>query len=151
MKSKYGGHLNHLIKLYNGRLFNHLLSERKDIIYNAEQGKILSCLRDVQPLSAVELTKVTGLSKTTLSAMLKRLEAQGLISSHQDVIDSRKKQYTLTQLGVNQCNLGEEVSQILANIFYQGFNDHEIQKFEHYLERIKDNLQTALENKSIHQ
>ncbi|HJF18960.1 MAG TPA: MarR family transcriptional regulator [Enterococcus columbae] len=30
------------------------------------------------------------MSKTTLSAMLKRLEAQGLISSYQDVIDSRK-------------------------------------------------------------
>lgn len=146
-KSKRGGYLNHMVKLYNGRLFNRFLSEEKEAKYNAEQGKILACLWEHHPLSAVELSKLTGLTKTTLSAMLKRLEEQGLLCSTQDPKDSRKKQYDVTEMGWAQKEIGEKVSRKVNDIFYHGFSEKEIKDFENYLERIKTNLERELEGK----
>ncbi len=143
--TKNGGYLTLKIHLLNGRLFNRLLANDGRARYNAEQGKIISALWDKRPQTASELAQVTGLANSTLTLMLKRLEEeQGLVVSVQDAKDKRKKWFDLTQEGVEQELVGNEVSDRLSSIFYDGFEEREIEQLESYLERILKNLETAM-------
>ncbi len=143
--TKNGGFLTLKIHLLNGRLFNRLLANDGRALYNAEQGKIVSALWDKRPQTASELAKVTGLANSTLTLMLKRLEEeQGLVVSVQDQKDKRKKWFDLTPVGVDQEQVGNQISEKLSDIFYDGFEEQEIEQLEKYLERILGNLETAM-------
>ncbi|MDO4649481.1 MAG: MarR family transcriptional regulator [Eubacteriales bacterium] len=143
--TKNGGYLTLKIHLLNGRLFNRLLTNDGRALYNAEQGKIISALWDKRPQTASELAKVTGLANSTLTLMLKRLEEeQGLVVSVQDEKDKRKKWFDLTQTGIDQEQVGNQISEKLSSIFYDGFEENEIEAVEAYLERILCNLETAM-------
>ncbi len=142
--SKNGGYLVLKIHLLNGRLFNKLLVKDGRALYNAEQGKILSALWDKHPQTASELAQVTGLANSTLTLMLKRLEEeQNLITSEQDSEDKRKKWYDLTESGLAQEEVGNNVSDTLSDIFYDGFEEEEIEQLENLLGRILNNLEKA--------
>ncbi len=142
--TKNGGYLTLKIHLLNGRLFNRLLVNDGRALYNAEQGKIMSALWDKRPQTASDLAQATGLANSTLTLMLKRLEEQGLIGSVQDVEDKRKKWFDLTETGAAQQKVGEEVSDHLSRIFYNGFEEEEVEQLESYLQRILHNLETAM-------
>ncbi|SCU23648.1 transcriptional regulator [Staphylococcus xylosus] len=141
MKSKNGGYLILKIKLLNSRLFNRYLSKDSRILYSAEQGKIMSALWDKHPQTASELSHITGLANSSLSIMLKRLETQGLIVSVLSKVDKRKRMFDLTSIGANQEKVGDEISNRLSEVFYNGFSNQEIKDAEHYLSRILDNLE----------
>ncbi len=144
--TKNGGYLTLKIHLLNGRLFNRLLSNDGRALYNAEQGKIISALWDRHPQTASELAQVTGLANSTLTLMLKRLEdEQGLVISRQDTKDKRKKWFDLTEAGAAQEEVGNAVSERLSSIFYNGFQEEEIEQLEGLLGRILNNLETAME------
>lgn len=141
MKTKKGGYLTLKIHLLNARLFNRYLLRDGRALYNAEQGKILSALWDKHPQSASELSQVTGLANSGLSIMLKRLEEKELIISFPSEEDKRKRMIDLTELGAAQKTVGNQVSEQLSEVFYQGFSDQEINEVEGYLERILKNLE----------
>ncbi len=144
--TKNGGYLTLKIHLLNGRLFNRLLNNDGRALYNAEQGKIISALWDRHPQTASELAQVTGLANSTLTLMLKRLEdEQGLVISRQDTKDKRKKWFDLTEAGAAQEEVGNAVSERLSSIFYSGFQEEEIEQLEALLDRILNNLETAME------
>lgn len=145
MKKTYkGGYLTLKIRYLNGRLFNRYLMEDGRSLYNAEQGKILSALWVKRPQTVKELSQSTALAVSTLTLMLKRLEQINLVILTQDKIDKRKKWVDLTELGLTQQTIGDEVSQKLEKVFYKGFTDKEIEEVDSYLERIEKNLQQAL-------
>ena len=77
--------------------------------------------------------------------MLKRLEEQELIISQSDELDKRIKFFSLTDFGKEQQEIGQEVSQKLSNVFYDGFTDKEIETVENLLERILNNLDKEME------
>lgn len=145
--SKKGGYLTLHIQLLNARLFNYLLAADGRALYSAEQGKILSSLWEKEPQTATELAGHTGLANNTLTAMLKRLMDQKLIQYLSHPKDKRKKLYTLTALGKEQEIIGDKVSHQLADIFYQGFSEEEIEQADGYLERILHNLEDGLKRK----
>ena len=138
-----GGYLILQIRLLNGRLFNRLLAEDGRALYSAEQGKILSCLWRWAPLTATEIAQKTWLANNTLTAMLGRLESQGLVRSAEHPQDRRKRLFDVTELGRSQESIGAAVSAQLGAIFWQGFSADEIAATEHYLARILRNLQEA--------
>ncbi len=144
--TKKGGYLTLKIHLLNGRLFNRLLNNDGRALYNAEQGKIISALWDKHPQTASDLAQVTGLANSTLTLMLKRLEdEQGLVISKHDTVDKRKKWFDLTETGAAQEEVGNAVSEKLSSIFYNGFQEEEIEQLEGLLTRILNNLETAME------
>lgn len=142
MKSKQGGFLVHKIKYLNTRLFNRLLQADARALFNGEQGKILSVLWDEGECTASDIADITGLANSTLSIMLKRMEENGLIISYDDSNDKRKCIYSVSALGREQQIVGNEISDALSDIFYDGFSDVEIQEFESYLKRILDNMKS---------
>ena len=139
MDKKQGGYQALQIRLLSGRLFQKLLSKEPDAQYRSEQGQELGCA------TATDIALATGLANNTLTSMVKKLAEQGLVTIQPCTQDKRKKYISLTDLGWAQKEIGDRVSKELGEIFYQGFSDQEIRKFEAYQERIIENLK-AKEN-----
>ncbi|MDO4649740.1 MAG: MarR family transcriptional regulator [Eubacteriales bacterium] len=144
-KTKQGGYMNMKVNHLNARLFNKLLTNDGRALYNAEQGKILSALWIKHPQSPSELSERTSLANSTLTAMIKRLEEQGLVETVVAKDDKRRRVINLTELGASQQEIGDQVSDQLSRIFYRGFKEEEIEALESMLERIYSNLSEEME------
>jgi len=96
----------------------------------------------------VELSKKTGLAKTTLTSMLDRMEEAGLIVRIFDKTDRRQIRISLTDKANSLREPYESVSMKMSEIFYKDFSDDEITEFENMLSKIVKNL-TEAENIQI--
>ncbi len=135
-----GGFLVSQLKQIQGRVFEKLLSDANINEFNGAQGRILYVLWQADSVPIIELSKKTGLAKTTLTGMLDRMEEAGLINRNYDKDDRRQIRITLTQKSRALSEKYDEVSGRMSEIFYQGFSDSEIEQFESYLSRIIKNL-----------
>lgn len=136
----YGGFLVSQLKQIQGRVFEKLLNEANVKEFNGAQGRILYVLWQADSVPVVELSKKTGLAKTTLTSMLDRMEKKGLISRNYDKDDRRQIRIALTEKSRELSDKYDEVSGKMSEIFYKGFSDSEIEQFENYLTRIINNL-----------
>ncbi len=135
-----GGFLISQIKQIQGRIFEKLLSKSGIDAFNGAQGRILYVLWQKDELPIVELSRQTGLAKTTLTGMLDRLETQGLITRCADANDRRQIIIRLTDSAKQLSSDYQRVSADMNAIFYRGFSHDEIALFEQTLNRILDNL-----------
>ncbi len=141
MDKSEGGFLITQIKQIQGRVFEKLLAQAGVEAFNGPQGRILYILWQSDSIPIVTLARKTGLAKTTLTGMLDRLEEAGLASRCFDKADRRQIRIVLTEKArVLQADY-ERVSRQMTDIFYQGFEDTEIEGFERLLGRILDNLE----------
>lgn len=135
-----GGFLISQIKQIQGRIFEKLLNREGIGEYNGAQGRILYVLWQQDGLPIVELSKRTGLAKTTLTSMLDRMESQGHIKRNYDKTDRRQVIITLTEKAKSLSSSYNRVSMQMTQIFYKGFSGDEMSQFEFYLSRVLDNL-----------
>lgn len=135
-----GGFLITQIKQVSGRIFEKLLSGAGVDAFNGAQGRILYVLWQKDDIPIVELSKKTGLAKTTLTSMLDRMEDAGLILRVFDKSDRRQIRITLTEQAHSLSGEYDKVSQDMNKIYYAGFSDDEIIAFENTLRRILKNL-----------
>jgi DNA-binding MarR family transcriptional regulator len=138
-----GGFLITQIKQVQGRVFEHLLKQAGLDDFNGAQGRILYVLWQEDRLPIVELGHRTGLAKTTLTGMLDRMEAQELLNRVKDRDDRRQLRIVLTEKARALSDRYDSVSRQMTELFYQGFQEPEIQTFEKTLQRVLDNLQKA--------
>ena len=141
MKQTMGGFLISQIKQIQGRVFEKLLLQAGIREFNGAQGRILFVLWKEDGLSAVELSRRTGLAKTTLTSMLDRMEKKGHILREFDKDDRRRIRIRLTDKARVMEKQYEEVSTEMNHLFYKGFSDEEIVSFEDQLVRILKNLE----------
>lgn len=141
MKERQGGFLISKIKRIGGRRFDKILQEKKIDAFNGAQGKILYVLWQEGKLTATEISKKSGLAKTTLTAMLGRMKEQGLICMEENANDKRSAIVSLTPKAVSLEKEYYAVSREIEGIYYRGFSDEEIKQFEGYLKRILNNLE----------
>ena len=104
------------------------------------KGRILYVLWQNDNLPIIELSRKTGLAKTTLTSMLDRLELNGHVCRNYVKSDRRKVKITLTEKAKSMSNDYNRVSDKMSEIFYKGFSDDEINSFEEYLKQILKNL-----------
>ena len=135
-----GGFLISQIKQIQGRVFEKLLIQAGIEEFNGAQGRILHVLWQEDHLPIVELSRRTGLAKTTLTSMLDRLENQGFLKREADKEDRRQLRIVLTEKTRSLSSRYDEVSDQMSELFYQGFSDREIEEFEEKLNRILRNL-----------
>ena len=136
-----GGFLVTKIKQLGDRIFEKILGEKNIDAFNCAQGRILQVLWQKDGIPIKSLSEKCGLAITSLTTMLERMENHGLISRVQAETDKRK---TLLYLTEKSCSLKSEydaVSEKMSAIYYEGFSDKEVTQFEHYLERIRKNLE----------
>lgn len=138
-----GGFLISQIKQVQGRVFERLLQQADLDYFNGAQGRILFVLWQEDALPIVEISKRTGLAKTTLTSMLDRMEGLGLLGRLHDEEDRRQQRIVLTEKARALSDQYNQVSQQMAELFYAGFQDSEILAFESHLQKILENLAEA--------
>lgn len=135
-----GGFLIAKIHQVSGRIFSRILKQHNIHEINPAQGRILFVLWEHDEIPITELSRKTQLEKSTLTSMLDRLEEDGFIRRTASKEDRRK---TIIKRTDKDKSFQQEYSQIsddMTAIFYKGFSDREIERFEEYLQRILDNL-----------
>lgn len=135
-----GGFLISKIKQIQGRVFEKLLAEHGISEFNGAQGRILFVLWEQDGITISELSKKTGLAKTTLTSMLDRLEEMGHIQRTSSPHDRRALKIVLTSEARGLKERYDAVSAEMNEIFYGGFSDEEIFAFEAYLGKVLENL-----------
>ena len=147
MRNRQIGFLISLIKQYGGRIFEKMLVEYGIEEFNGPQGRILYILWEQDAISIQELSEKSGLANTTLTSMLDRMEAKGLVTRNPDAKDRRKYLIALTAGARSLKDAYEQVSARMTELYYQGFSDAEITRLEKQLRRILNNLRTRIGEK----
>ena len=136
-----GGFLITKIKQLGDRIFERVLSEKNIDAFNGAQGRILYVLWQEDGIPIKALSDRCGLAITSLTTMLERMEKQGLLSRIQGTGDKRKTLLYLTEKAHALKPEYDEVSTQMGQIYYQGFSEEEILRFEGYLDRVRKNLE----------
>ena len=129
------------IKQVGGRIFEKLLAGAGVEAFNGAQGRILYVLWQNDNIPIIELSRKTGLAKTTLTGMLDRMEEAKLITRVFDQADRRQIRIVLTKTARALSNEYENVSEQMNEVYYAGFTEEEITLFENTLRRVLTNLQ----------
>lgn len=139
-----GGFLITRIKQVGGRVFERILTEKNIDAFNGAQGRILYILWQKNGIPISELSRGTGLATTTLTSMLDRMEAAGLIYRDRCDKDRRKILIFLTEKARSLEKDYNEVTEKISSIYYRGFSETEIEQLENYLRRILKNVEDVL-------
>ena len=136
-----GGFLISRIKQMGTRIFDRMLATSGIDEFNGAQGRILYVLWQNDEISISSLSAQTSLANTTLTAMLDRMENNGLIVRKFDPKDRRNRLIVLTEKARSLKDDYTRISRKMNEIYYTGFTETEIVQFESYLQRILNNLE----------
>jgi len=136
-----GGYLISRIKQVGTRLFDRMLAQADIDAFNGAQGRILYVLWQKDEVSISNLSAQTSLANTTLTSMLDRMEASGLIVRKPSPTDRRAWLISLTEKAKGLQQDYQRLSQQMNQRYYVGFSEGEIRQFESYLQRVLDNLE----------
>ena len=144
-QQRQAGFLMAKIRQVGERIF---LRRLKDygIEINPAQGRIMFALWQKDGTAINELVEKTKLEKSTMTSMLDRLEEMGYIRRQRSRKDRRKILIYRTKKDKAMENKYVEVSQEMTALYYKGFSQSEISRFEQDLKRILNNI-TAFEAK----
>ena len=141
-----GGFLVTKIKQLGDRIFEKVLAEKGIDSFNGAQGRILYVLWQQDGVPIKTVSEQCGLAITSLTTMLERMEKQGLIRRVPDEKDRRKTLLFLTDKARDLQKDYDAVSDQMSQIFYDGFTDEEIIRFEDGLRRVQKNLEDRLKS-----
>ena len=130
------------IKQLQDRVFNRLLDE-EGIDITGSQGRILFILWKEDALSLTEISERASLAKNTVTVIVDRMVAKGVLQRDADLHDRRQAIISLTDKAKAMRDDYEKVSQRMNSLFYEGFTEDERQAFETYLARILGTLKDA--------
>jgi len=135
-----GGYLIARVQLLSERVFSKILARYELSKISPAQGRILFVLWNKDGISIQELAQKTSLGKSTLTSMLDRLEQGGFVKRVPSKEDRRAILIKLTEKDRKCRDLYTKITKEKAAVFYEGFTSKEIDAFEHYLQRVFDNL-----------
>ena len=142
MKSNSGFYISR-IKQVNTRLLNKFLAQKNITAFNGEQGRILHVLWENDGISNRELSKKSGLTMSSLTTMLERMEEKKLLERRVDENDKRKILIFLTDYAKSLKSEYDEISDKMTEISFEGISDEERLAFEATLEKVLYNFEKA--------
>jgi DNA-binding MarR family transcriptional regulator len=128
------------IQKISQKLFHKKLAENNLNIHPG-QGRVLFALWNKDNVPIKELVKKTGLPKTTLSSILKRLSQEHQIKKPKSSEKDRRE--VIIELSDENKKLHpiyEKVSKEMEEIYYKGFNEQDKRILDSLLNRILNNL-----------
>lgn len=128
------------IKQVQGRVFQRLLDNCGIEAFNGAQGHILYVLWQEDGVPITRLVRETGLAKNTLTAMLARMEDQGLVTRETGPTDRRQVVITLTEKARGLREPYGQVSQEMNRVFYQGLTQEDASLLDGLLDKVLMNL-----------
>ena len=132
------------IKQLQGRVFQRLLTESGVEEFNGPQGRILYVLWQQDGVPIAKLVRETGLAKSTLTAMLSRMEASGLVTRCPGQQDGRQVIVKVTPRARGLEEKYDQVSERMNSLFYQGMTQADADALDALLDRVLANLQELL-------
>ena len=136
-----GGFLLAKVHQASGRVFSSLLKDHQLHEINPAQGRILFALWEADEIPMHELARRTSLGKSTLSAMLDRLEHDGYVERVPAPGDRRTVLVRRTRKDEAFRQSFLAVSAQMTELWYRGFSEDERDRFESSLARILANLE----------
>lgn len=146
MRISRSGALMSQIRHISGRVFERILAKSGVDAFNGPQGRILDVLWQEDGISLREISNRTSLASSTLTSMIDRMECQGLLRRAPSPVDRRVTLIYLTDEARRLREKYEDVSAGMSEIYFRGFSDTEIEKFEKALQRILENLKAEDKN-----
>jgi DNA-binding MarR family transcriptional regulator len=140
-----GGFLMAKIRQVGGRISERTL-KKYDVEINTAQGRIMFALWKKDSVPINELAKKTQLKKSSLTSMLDRLENMGYVKRVRSEKDRRKILIKRTKKDKTMEKKYVQVSEEMTRLFYKGFSESQISRFEKDLGQILDNLTEFEEN-----
>jgi len=137
----HGGFLMSQIRNLNSRVWESLLKKSGVDAFTGAQGRILYVLWEYEKLTISEIGRMTSLAKTTLTSMLDRMEAAGLVTRIPDKENRRQIFIKVTDKAKEYQEKYDWLADKMNSIFYQDFNEAEIYEFEDKLRKILSNLE----------
>jgi len=138
-----GGYLLAKVQQVSSRVFNRLLKDAGGADINSAQGRILFALWEKGGMSISALAKETALEPSTLTSMLDRLEAAGLLRRSPSAEDRRAYVVECTDAGRAMESRYAALSKRMTELFYGEMSEAEIAAFEGSLGAILANLERA--------
>jgi DNA-binding MarR family transcriptional regulator len=138
-QQRQSGFLMAKIRQVAGRIFERMLKDC-NIEISSAQGRIMFALWQEEGISINELAKKTQLKKSTLTSMLDRLERMGYVRRQRSKKDRRKILIHRTSKDISLESEYVRLSQEHTKIFYHGFSEEQIDRFEKDLKHILKNL-----------
>jgi MarR family transcriptional regulator, organic hydroperoxide resistance regulator len=139
-----GGYLVAKVHQIGGRVFARLLKESSGGAINPAQGRLLFALwKAKEGMSMTALAAETALEPSTLTSMVDRLEASGLVKRLPSGEDRRAFLIECTQAGRKIEKDYRAVSERMIGIYYKGMSAAEVKAFESSLRKVVANLAEA--------
>ena len=135
-----GGFLISKIHQLSQRIFSKILREYELDLFNPSQGRVIFLLLQKDNIPIHELVEQTQLTKSTLSSHLDNLERIDFVKKIQSKDDKRETFIILTEKALKLKQDYIDVSNNMTKLFYDGFSEEEINRFEGYLQRCLQNL-----------
>ena len=132
------------IKQVGDRALERIMIKKNIDIFNGAQGRILYVLWKRDGIPIKELSKQTGLAMSSLTTMLNRMEAMGLIHRQHGDKDRREVLIFLSETSQALKLDFELLMYEINSIYYKDFDMWEIMIFESYLRRILENTEDTL-------
>lgn len=123
------------IKQLQDRIFEKMVADYS-LEISGGQGRILFVLWKKSPLTIKEISIETSLAKNTVSIIIDGMVKKGIVNRDINPLNRREAKVTLTQEAIKMQTQFETVSQKMNELFYEGFEEVEVQRFETYLKRI---------------
>ena len=143
MKKTKGGTLLSQVHQVCARVWNKILRENNMADLEGARGRVIFTLWGKDGVPIKSLCEKTSLDKSTLTGIIDRLERDGYIERKQSETDKRSTIISLTGKEQEVANHVQKVSDQMNSIFYKGFTDEEITKFDTMLQRILENCKEA--------
>lgn len=103
-------------------------------------GDILYALFGRQRMTMAELAEKIGRDKSTITALVRKLEGLGYIQRKRSTEDTRIVYVTLTQKGVSLKPVFDRISDEIIKTFYRGIPERDKEELLRILEAIYNNL-----------
>ncbi|MEK6646195.1 MAG: MarR family transcriptional regulator [Candidatus Firestonebacteria bacterium] len=120
-----------LVKEMHGKNIKGLVTSHGDIIFS---------LFEESKLTMKDLKGKTGKDKSTVTALVDKLEKLGFVKKNKSLDDARITYITLTEKGLTLKPKLIEISEKLFNSAYKGIADKEVELVNNVLIKIKKNL-----------
>ena len=132
-------------------LISHIHSQSQDFLRTqlaslglselaTSHGNILFTLSRNSCLTPGELSVKINRDKSTTTALIKKLNAAGLVELKKDTSDSRRKIITLTDRGHKLTQKTHDLSSRLLETAWHGFSESEKKQLVELLNRLSENL-----------
>lgn len=147
MEAGYAHDLSRTLRLSN-QLLQHLVEQRGLDGIVTSHGSILALLFERGEVSMSDLAAYTQRDPSTVTALVKKLVAKGLVKTERSTVDRRSVMVALTEEGNAMRGDFDDISARLTAVWRAGIDPSDLETMQRVLGKVRANLEEALEAES---